>query len=252
MKEKELKNKLLQEELKSFQGWDFSHLQGRWKGELQPWDYKEILLPYLKVDCELLDMGTGGGEFLLTLNHPYHKTSVTEGYLPNVELCKMTLEPLGITVKQILEEDQIPYPDHFFDIILNRHESFEAKEVSRVLKTGGYFITQQIGKKNMSELGRSLIDGFNPDSFGWMLSEAVEELTNSGFEIVMEKESFTPIYFYDLGAFVYYAKIIEWEFPGFNVEKHFSKLLELQKELEQNGFLVGEEHRYLIVAKKVQ
>ena len=47
---------------------------------------------------ELLDMGTGGGEFLLTLGHPGEHTTVTEGYPPNVQLCRQRLEPLGIQV----------------------------------------------------------------------------------------------------------------------------------------------------------
>ena len=37
---------------------------------------------------KLLNIETGGGEFLLSLNHPKHNTSVIEGYQPNVELCK--------------------------------------------------------------------------------------------------------------------------------------------------------------------
>ena len=36
---------------------------------------------YLKPDHELLDMDTGGGEFLLSLKHPYEKTSATEAYV---------------------------------------------------------------------------------------------------------------------------------------------------------------------------
>ena len=34
----------------------------------------------------LLDMDTGGGEFLLSLGHPFERTAATEGYPPNVEL----------------------------------------------------------------------------------------------------------------------------------------------------------------------
>ena len=43
-------------------------------------------------------MGTGGGELLLSFNHPYDKTSVTEGYEPNIKLCQEVLSPLGIKV----------------------------------------------------------------------------------------------------------------------------------------------------------
>ncbi len=119
-----MKRRWLEEEEKAFSGWDFSYLEGRWKEGDLPWDYKEIILEYLEDDLKLLDMGTGGGEFLLTLNHPYHLTSVTEGYKSNYELCKENLEGLGITV-QFVEDDHLNFPDESFDIIINRHESFD-------------------------------------------------------------------------------------------------------------------------------
>lgn len=78
MNKDKLKELWKKEEENSFKGWDFSHLKNRWIDEKLPWDYREILDKYLKPDYKLLDMGTGGGEFLLTLNHPYNNTSVTE------------------------------------------------------------------------------------------------------------------------------------------------------------------------------
>ena len=49
-------------------------------------------------------MGTGGGEYLLTLNHPYCNTFATEAYLLNFELCSRTLTPLGIDVRQVFND----------------------------------------------------------------------------------------------------------------------------------------------------
>ena len=67
-------------------GWDFSHIHERYDEEHDlPWDYKEIVKQYLNDDCNLLDYDTGGGEFLLSLEHPFDKTSATEGYKPNVQ-----------------------------------------------------------------------------------------------------------------------------------------------------------------------
>ncbi len=84
MNREQLKNYLKSEENQVFQGWDFSYINGRWDDEHIPWDYKKILLSYLKAEHKLLDMGTGGGEFLLTLNHPFYNTAITESYPPNV------------------------------------------------------------------------------------------------------------------------------------------------------------------------
>ncbi|MEK4197950.1 class I SAM-dependent methyltransferase [Cytobacillus sp. FSL K6-0265] len=140
-----LKKEWLRYEKIKFEGWDFSYIDDSWENETLPWNYAEIVNKYLSSDLELLDMGTGGGEFLLSLNHPYEKTSVTEGWQPNIELLKRKLVPLGIKLASIGVDDIIDYVDNSFDIIINRHESFNVKEIKRVLKPNGVFITQQVG-----------------------------------------------------------------------------------------------------------
>ena len=83
------------------------------------------------------------------------------------------------------------------------------------------------------------------------MNNSVTELKKDGFEILKSEEVFTPIHFYDVGALVYFAKIIEWEFPGFSVETCFENLSKLQKMLERDGVIQGTEHRFLIVAQKI-
>lgn len=247
----QLKSYLKKEEEQAFKGWDFTYLDGRWSNEKLPWNYKRILLNYLNPSDKLLDMGTGGGEFLLTLNHPYKLTSVTESYLPNVNLCHDTLSPLGIDVRQVFDDRRLPFDADTFDIIINRHESFNIGEVKRILKNGGYFITQQVGGCNNNDLSHKLIDDFIPQFINHDLEHCRELLINEGFDVMLEEEAFIQIKFYDLGALVYFAKIIEWEFPGFSVDSCFNNLCKVQNELIENGYISGIEHRFIIVAKKI-
>jgi len=195
-------------------------------------------------------MGTGGGEFLLTLNHPYALTSVTEAYPPNVELCKKKLSPMGIEVKQVIEDSNIPYLDDKFDIIINKHESFDVNEVKRILKKDGFFITQQVGGKNNNNLSSKLIDNLEIKGSKHDLKSNIKLFKKAGFEILYTNEYFPQNKFYDIGALVYFAKIIEWEFPGFSVDTSFDNLYKLQKVLEEKGFVVGTEHRFIIAARK--
>ncbi len=246
----ELKEYLKSEENKTFQGWDFSYIKDRSDSEPLPWDYKEIVLQYLEPSNRLLDMGTGGGEFLLALNHPYQQTSVTEAFPPNVELCKTTLRPLGIDVRQIFDDSEIPFDTSVFDIVINRHESYDVDEVNRILKSGGYFITQQVGGKNNYDLSQKLIKDYAPQFLNHNLENNIDLLKNSGFEILFSNEVFVPMKFYDLGALVYYAKIIEWEFPNFSVDNCFEILCELQNELQEQGYISTTEHRFIIIARK--
>ena len=240
----------LEEEGFSFQGWDFSHLDGRWQCEPLPWDYRAILERYLRPGDRLLDMGTGGGEFLLTLGRPYALTTVTEAYPPNVELCRNRLEPLGITVAQTFEDELLPFGEDSFDIIINRHESFDASEVFRVLKPGGYFITQQVGGQNDHEFSERLIPNFQPQFPKLTLENTTRLFRQTGFSVLSGEEAFTTIRFFDTGALAYFAKICPWEFPGFTVEAAFDRLCGCQAELEQKGCLLGTEHRFIIASQK--
>lgn len=43
MNQNELRSACLEAEEESFQGWDFSKLDGRWQSESLPWDYRASL-----------------------------------------------------------------------------------------------------------------------------------------------------------------------------------------------------------------
>lgn len=47
-----------------------------------------------------------------------------------------------------------------------------------------------------------------------------------------------------------FARIIEWEFPGFSVDRCFDRLLKLQRRIEREGRITGTTHRYLLAANK--
>jgi len=230
-----------EEDIAHIKGWDFSHINDKYCEEDDlPWDYDQIVRSYLKDEMKLLDYDTGGGEYLLSLNHPYENTCATEGYPPNVELCKERLIPLGIDLRECNDCRNIPFEDETFDIMINRHGDFDPKEIKRILK------------KNRND--RDLVEMVLPD-----IKEPFPDLyldlqkrnfLDQGFEIIQSDEAYRPIRFYDVGAFVWFARIIEWEFPGFSVKKCYDRLLKLQKQVEEEGYFEGTIHRYLIVARK--
>lgn len=251
MNSEQLKHNWLKEASKGMQGWDFSYLEGRIEEESLPWEYKEIVRKYLSSTDHLLDMGTGGGEFLLTLDHPHNLTSVTEGYLPNFTLCKKKLGSLGMTVKYVNEDDHLDFVDSSFDLVINRHESYNVNEVLRVLKPGGTFITQQIGGENNRSIAEFILQDIPESPYkDHTLQLRRNKLENAGFHIIQAEESFPQMKFYDLGAFVYFASIIKWEFPDFSVENSMDQLLELENSRDKNGYILSREHRFIIVAHK--
>ena len=244
-----LKDKLMLEEQKSFIGWDFSYLNGRMTEEPLNWDYKKIIKSYLKKADRLLDMGTGGGEFLLSLNHKANLTCITEGYLPNFHLCKERLEPLGITVKYISDDKEVPYENQMFDIVINKHESYDLDEVYRILKPNGYFITQQVGGLNNVDLSDRLGCVRTIDK-NHNLKNILKNLDYSKFNALFYDEAFPKTKFLDLGALVYYAKILPWEFPNFSVDNNFDKIRNLEYDLFSKKYIETTEHRFILVLQK--
>lgn len=251
MNANELKAFWVEEEKRTFKGWDFSSIDDRSVEEPLPWSYREIVLSHLTPQCHLLDMGTGGGEFLLSLGHLHEKTAVTEAYLPNYQLCVETLQPLGIEVKLVEEDSNLPFSNEQFDLVINRHESYDLKEIYRILKPGGMFITQQVGRFNNYEFSKTLLQDFEREPIGKNdFKTEVNEAKNLGFNCIRSEEYFPYLRFYDVGALVYFAKIIEWEFPQFSVESCENALLKCHESIEKQGFVESTEHRYLIVARK--
>lgn len=251
MTPEERKQYWLSEERHVFQGWDFSHIAGRMSEQELPWNYKEAVQASMSDEKVMLDMGTGGGEFLLSLSPPAGRTYATEAYPPNVALCRQKLPAYGIDIRQVYDDDSLPFEDELFDLVINRHEAYSPEEVCRVLKPGGLFITQQVGGQNNRELSRLLLgDGAMEVGPQFNLENSARELAAAGFAIRESAECFPEQRFYDVGAFVYFAKILEWEFAGFSVEKCYNELCLLQEKVEKDGYFTSKEHRFFIVASK--
>ena len=81
-------------------------------------------------------------------------------------------------------------------------------------------------------------------------SNYTKTLKGQGFQIIKAEDSKYPIKVFDVGALVFLAKILEWEYPGFTVKTHMDKLLDCQKEIDEKGYLQATGHRVIIVAKK--
>ncbi len=240
-----------EEAIAHIHGWDFSHIEGKYmeEGDL-PWDYRAEILSHLAPGMRVLDLDTGGGEFLLSLGHPADHLAATEGYEPNVQLCRETLLPLGIDFREADAKGPLPFEDASFDMVLNRHGDFCAQEIARVLRPGGRFLTQQVGAENDRALVELLL-GQQPLPFPEQyLSVAQDKFRAAGFDILRGEECFRPIRFWDVGALVWFARIIEWEFPGFSVDRCLPRLLEAQRILEEKGCLEGQIHRFLLIARK--
>jgi SAM-dependent methyltransferase len=233
-----------------FSGWDFSWLEGRWVEEPLPWDYAVRVKAAMQAAQSMLDMGTGGGELLETLAPFPPQTCATEAWPPNVKIAIDRLTPLGVEVYAITSDSQLPFDDTVFDLIINRHDSFDSRELFRTLKPGGLFITQQVGGQNVLGLNKLLQDEVSFADIDWTVDRAISQLRSAGLEITSVKEAFPAVTVYDIGAIVYYLNAIPWQIDGFSVEAYHDKLLAIHREIQRQGSITLHSHRFYIEARK--
>jgi SAM-dependent methyltransferase len=251
MQNSEFFNLLMADANHPFAGWDFSHISstGRMAEAPLSWSYASKLLMPLRRAQSLLDMGTGGGEFLSSLQPLPPLTCATEGYAPNIPLARQRLEPLGIKVYEVGEHGKLPFAENQFDLVINRHEYYDPTEVMRVLKPGSQFITQQVGSTNENDLN-ALMRAEEYQFGHWTLDFAVKQLQDTGWHIIEQREDHPVMRFFDVGAIVYYLKAIPWQIPDFSIEGYFDKLLEIHNLIEQRGYIDFHTDRFLIIAEK--
>ncbi|MGG0256839.1 class I SAM-dependent methyltransferase [Bacillus toyonensis] len=241
---------LLESANTNFSGWDFSFISetGRMKSEPLSWSYGSTAFQLIQHAKSMLDMGTGGGE-LLSMLQPFPPTIyATEGHAPNVPISRKKLEPLGVIVVEVKDDDALPLQDAQFDLIVNQHESYAASEVNRILSPNGIFLTQQAGGLDCAELNKQFGTPLNSEFASWSLETACNELKENGFTILDAKEEFPLQRFYDIGAIVYYLKAIPWQIPDFTVERYYEELYRIHKIMLQKGYFDVKQHRFIIKA----
>lgn len=253
---------LSQAETTPIEGWDLSRLGDRISTKPRPWNFEKIVEEHAARAADLLDMGTGGGERLMALKHRPARTVATEAWPPNVDVAGRNLRPLGITVvwdegapnntEQADEETRgrLPFPSESFELISNRHESFLATEVARVLTPGGIFLTQQTGG-NYAEFYDALElprpKSTTPD---WNLANAIGQVAAAGLKVIESADGREEVTFQDAGALAWYLRAIPWVVDGFSTLAHRDNLESLQRRIDENGPLSVRQPSFWVKAVK--
>ena len=227
-------------------GWDFSALGARITTLEPAWDYAGLVLARARHSPDLLDLGTGGGEWLSRLPDRPPRTVATESWPPNVRVAAHRLRPHGVpvlwaegapdNVEQVrgVRRGRLPVRSGSFHLVVSRHESFLAAEVARVLAPGGRFVTQQVG--SVSRDAHRLL-GLRPPAAGpeWTLRYAAGQLESAGLRIAGSGEGERALTFADAGALAWYLRKVSWVVPGFSVAAHRDRLAALHERIAVDG-----------------
>jgi SAM-dependent methyltransferase len=231
-----------------FEGWDFSYLDGRLLESAPPWDYPALAKSALRASQDALDIATGGGERLAALAPFPGRVRAAEGYVPNLAVARARLEPLGVQVFEGNTRSGMPFAEASFDLVLNRHGGYRTAEVARILKSGGVFLTQQVGGHNLADLAALFgVELAYPDN---TLAGRVDELEALGFAIRRAEAWRGPVAFADVGALVYFLKAVPWVVQGFDLHRHRRVLEALHEQAEAGRALSFTYERFLLEATK--
>ena len=232
-------------------GWDFSRVRdGR---DPVPWDYVDVVRQYLKPDDDMLDVGTGGGEVFLSLAGHFgsgHGTDVGEEMIAAAQLNRKTRQITNVEFS-VMPAERLTFADDTFDVVLNRHSVIHVGEVLRVLRPGGYFITQSIGHRNTQVIFAAydwtIAD--LADEFWLPLPQVAEQFQQQGSAVRAIAEYDVPYWFEDVESLVFWLKAVPLPEP-FDMNKHWQGVNRIIKTCTTSRGIETNEHRELLVVQK--
>jgi SAM-dependent methyltransferase len=241
---------LAEGEAVAVEGWDFSWFEGRATEERPSWGYSTLIAERMATATAALDIQTGGGEVLAKIPHPPEVLAATESWPPNIEIATRNLRPLGAMVVDVADDADLPFPAESFDLVVSRHPTVTLwREISRVLRPGGTYLSQQVGAGSVRELTEAMM---GPQERGQQRSteRADAEAQAAGLVVVDLRSESLRMEFYDIAAVVHFLRKVIWIVPGFTVERYRDQLADLHRRIRAEGPFVAHAQRFLIEARK--
>ncbi len=237
--------------------WGAGFLAGRHVTGEGSWRWPDVVRPYLGHASALLDMGTGEGSALLSLGPLPPFTVAYEGWQATMAAATATLRPHGVHLVVCLGADDntaaarthpsLPFADASFDVVTNRHESFDAADVRRLLRPAGVFVTQQVGSQETDSV-RALL-GLPRQGPSWNLDVASAQVSAAGLTVERRGEERVTTRFSDIAALVGYIRSTPWSVPEFDPVRMRSRLRLLHDRCRRSGSVDAVAHRFWLAAR---
>lgn len=142
----------------------------------------------------------------------------------------------------------LPFRAGAFDLVVSRHPvSTDWHDVARVLTRGGRVISQQIGPRTLGELSDALL-GPRPPRSNREPDATRGAAARAGLVVDRLDAERTPVTFHDIGAVVYFLRLVPWIVPDFDVDRFATELRALHDRIERDGSFETSSSRFLVVA----
>jgi SAM-dependent methyltransferase len=226
------------------QGWDFAGMNVL--AQPVPWDYHDVALRYLRSSDVVLDVGTGAGEKLRDLAPSFGHGLGIDADPEMVRLARDNPATANLSFRVCT--DQLESVPETFDVILNRHAPFDLTAVAAHLRPGGYFITQQVGERNMACVKAALGQPPSPPPIGR------QAIADSGLQPLAFMEYDVEYVVRDIESLVFWLNALDPAHADVDGQSALASATILNRVLAANvderGFVTNE-HRYLAIAQCV-
>ena len=141
---KQIEEKEFYEERKD---WDFSKFEIE-SEDLTKWDLYELLNELANENSKILDLGTGGGEKVLSCFPQAKEILGTDFSEEMIKTANKNLELNGrkdVTFR-LMDNLDMDVPDDYFDIVVARNTITDPKQIYECLKKGGYLLLMGVDK----------------------------------------------------------------------------------------------------------
>jgi SAM-dependent methyltransferase len=225
-------------------GWNFSVMN-----ELRqpvPWDYHDVVLRYLRSSDVVLDVGTGAGERLRDLAPSFgHGLGIDA----DPEMVRLAREdPAAGNLSFLVCSERLESVPDRFDVILDRQAPFDLSAIAAHLRLGGYFITQQVGERNMACVKAAL---GQPPGAPPIQRQAIAA---SGLRPLAFMEYDVEYVVRDIESLVFWLNALDAAHADVDGTSALASAAVLNRVLagnvDERGFVTNE-HRYLAVAQAV-
>ena len=170
---------------------------------LTDWDLYGLLRSFVTAESRVLDLGTAGGEKILS-EFPDCAEILGTDYSPAmIETARTNLAKSGrknISFK-VMDNLKMDVPDDYFDIVVARHTCTDAAQILKCLKPGGRLLIRGVDKYDCWALKLVFGGGQGFDDPVPVSIADYEDVLNAGFDDVELVPIFTREFFRDRESF---------------------------------------------------
>lgn len=223
-------------------GWDFSYMRD--SRQPVPWDYNEVIKQYIQKSDVALDIGTGDGKRFAELSGVLKKGHAVDVDPKMIEVANGLRAP-NMTFS--CDDEHLKKVDGTYSIVTNRHAPFDLGAIESKLSQNGYFITQQVGEKNMN----NVLTTIGTRNRKQVITKEMFSETNLRVLAFLEYD--VDYIVDDIESLLFWLNALDVLHAGFDSTIAAEDVNVLNKVLAEGvlgGKFITNEHRYLVIAQK--